>query len=215
MGWFEQGSYCHYFHSGKVLIEFPQDKANPYEYNTGIIVVFEDVASLSRIPGFNAFAPQPEQSTIAEAVEIHSSSNPGIVDLGPSTKLDPLSNSDSQALLKRVDTKQNTSPLFVPWSESLNAAANRKGGPSMEDVLPFLASKQARDHIANAIVEEEASKDSEKPSTELTKGESSVPTTFKKASWDEWDEPVNIDAVVRKYGNDKRMWEFLNVQFDH
>ncbi len=85
----------------------------------------------------------------------------------------------------------------------------------MEDVLPFLASKQARDHIANAIVEEEASKDSEKPSTELTKGESSVPTTFKKASWDEWDEPVNIDAVVRKYGNDKRMWEFLNVQFDH
>jgi hypothetical protein len=143
--------------------------------------------------------------------------NPNLIDLGPSSSLDPLANPHSQALLKHVKGKslQNrfTAPLFVPWSESLNTAAHRQGGPALEDVLPFLAPKEAGSLPADALPAARDNQSAETPKNALvTQEPGGRPTTFQRASWEEWDEVVNIDAVLRRYTTEKREPAFRPFQ---
>lgn len=186
-----------------------QEKANPYEYNPVVIVIFEDAASLSRIPGLTNPAPPelPKPLNPPNSMSSKSSLNPNLIDLGPSSSLDPLANPHSQALLKHVDAKmmrnRYTAPLFVPWSESLNTAAYRQGGPALEDVLRFLTAKKAGDLPADGLPE--AGEAGENAGNALvTRGPAGGATTFKRATWDEFDEVVNIDAVLRRYTTEKR-----------
>lgn len=166
-------------------------------------MIFEDPASLTRIPGFSDFNLQPQSRTITQSNDVPSSS-PGVIDLGPSSALDPLANPNSQALLKRVEgnaQKQNMSPLFVPWSEKLNVASYQKGGPSLADILSFLGPKNPEGHSGDPSSEPDGDKTS---SNELTASASETSSmTVKKATWEEFDEPVNIDAVVRKFGDNR------------
>jgi hypothetical protein len=186
-----------------------QEKANPYEYNPVVIVIFEDAASLSRIPGFTIPGPPKLPKPSNPPMSNKNSLNPNLIDLGPSSSLDPLANPHSQALLKHVEGKllQNrfTAPLFVPWSESLNTATYRQGGPALEDVLPFLAPKEAGSLPADALPVARDNQSAETPKNALvTQEPAGRPTTFQRASWEEWDEVVNIDAVLRRYTTEKR-----------
>jgi hypothetical protein len=187
-----------------------QEKANPYEYNPVVIVIFEDAASLSRIPGFTTPGPPelPKPLNPPNSMRSKNSSNPNFIDLGPSSSLNPLANPHSQALLKHVEGKmlrnRFTAPLFVPWSESLNTAAYRQGGPALEDVLPFLAPKEPGSLPAGALPAAGDDQSAETPRNALVTREPAGPTTFQRASWDEWDEVVNIDAVLRRYTTEKR-----------
>jgi hypothetical protein len=136
-------------------------------------------------------------------------SNPNLVDLGPSPSLDSLANPHSQALLNHVKARSArnkfAAPLFVPWSERLNVAAYRHGGPALEDILPFLGSKKAGELPPGATPEADEDKLENNSSTSVALQElGEQPTTRKRASWEEWDEVVNIDAVLRKYGKEKR-----------
>jgi len=91
-------------------------------------------------------------------------------------------------------------PLFVPWSERLNVSAYQQGGPALEDILAFLSSKKKEERAAG-----NGSRTGEHLSNALTiEGLEERAKLVQKASWEEFDEVVNIDAVLRKYDNGKR-----------
>lgn len=114
--------------------------------------------------------------------------------MGPSTSLDPTSSPSTQAMLRRIQAESSSasakrqgsrnddptsiSPLFMPWSEKLDEAAVRKGGPALEDVLSFLGEENRGEKGKGGAKESQ------------------------KASWEEYDEAINIDAVVRKWDLD-------------
>ena len=74
-------------------------------------------------------------------------------------------------------------PLFVPWSKKLDELSVRQGGPALEDVLGFLGTAHP---TADANAAASATGD---PDAEML-----------RASWDDFDEAVNIDGIVKKWG---------------
>ncbi|KAG8803296.1 hypothetical protein FRC17_006211, partial [Serendipita sp. 399] len=81
-------------------------------------------------------------------------------------------------------------PLFVPWSETLNKAAYRKGGPALEDVLAFLEQKTFQPDLRPPATTPSGSRDVPDPNTAAVSP---------KASWEEFDEAVSIDAVLKPW----------------
>ncbi|CCA71522.1 hypothetical protein PIIN_05459 [Serendipita indica DSM 11827] len=90
----------------------------------------------------------------------------------------PAANETNEESSKSAAAKEfnNMTPLFVPWSKKLDESALQQGGPALEDVLAFLGTGP--------------------PATASAPGEGD---TTPKASWDEFDEAVNIDAVLKKW----------------
>jgi hypothetical protein len=117
---------------------------------------------------------------------------------------------------KDKSRSKNVSPLFMPWSDKLNESAYRKGGSGLEDLLPFFSSL---DIGGEGIFRGSSSAATRSPSDEedsfaeqnlgskaLVQSKSSGPSplpTFQKATWEEFDEPVNIDAVIRQWDSNK------------
>lgn len=192
-----------------------QDEANPYEYRSSIIAIFESPTSLRKMPGLSFASPSNESIPYQSPTEQEDTAyNSRHVDMGPSTSLDPMSNPSTQHMLRRIQIESENlkkgkgkatnigegsiSPLFIPWSEKLDEKAFMNGGPGLEDVLPFLEGLKLKDQGPTSGVG--GPNDDEDGSKE--KSGSAV----QKATWTEFDEPINIDAVVRK-------WETNQCQF--
>ncbi|PVF96596.1 hypothetical protein CPB86DRAFT_798781 [Serendipita vermifera] len=186
-----------------------KEDANPYEYRPTILVIFEDAASLQRIPGFTTNLGV--QSSNGLSTNDPSSSSTGF-DLGPTTRYDPTWNEASQDMLRQIDQEKggskgkNVSPLFMPWSDKLNELAYRKGGSSLEDLLPFFSSLDIREEgiFKNSSSTPALGKADGKVlvQSKSSNAEGPLPMSH-KATWEEFDEPVSIDAVIRQWDMNK------------
>jgi hypothetical protein len=217
--WCGSWRVCKWFMSfleGMVKLTFLfQDEANPYEYSSSIIVIFESPTSLRKMPGLSFTSPSNESIAYQSPTDQGDPAfNSRHVDMGPSTSLDPMSNPSTQDMLRRIQIESeklkkgkgkatnigegSISPLFMPWSEKLDEKAFMNGGPGLEDVLPFLEGTKLKGQgPTSGVGGQNDADDGAKEKTD---------SAVQKATWTEFDEPINIDAVVRK-------WEVNRCQF--